>query len=161
MEIDHRRCSWCRRLCRYFGPRRDAREYFCRRCYMWCEQRQMKSNMNLSCSGRMVPEKRWGLLFRTSPYCENILYHGCGSMWELDMSVSTDIWRSFLLGDIPDEGTTGVFWMLSPKGCKSISSLAPCYNGTYRYERILCVIIAFLGPFRPCMIEDGSFWKRG
>ena len=177
-ELDNRRCKWCRRLCRYFGSNGD---HLCMRCQMWLHRNRVCQIKHALCSNSSMPPALcnpglWAQMLNTL----------CGSIWEIDDSVQQRIWKHILCGPAPNGQSSSEsepdtvldyiawtgqkeyppecsklwkFWMLEMWGRSR--NLVPRYNDSYRYERVLFIVIAFLGPFSEFMIGHGSSWTRG
>ena len=180
-DSDHRRCKWCRRLCRYFGQ--DRRYHLCERCQMWCHRNRYCQIKHALCSNSsMTPALRHPGLWA------QMLDKLCGSILEIDLYAQQEIWRNILCGPPPDElsesesdelSTTTLdyimwisqteyppecsklwkFWMLDIWGRSQ--SLVPRYNDRFKETRVLYIVIAFLGPFSEFGVVDGPFWTRG
>ena len=119
IPCDNRRCTWCRRLCRYFG---EDQYHHCRRCQMWNNRNRCCQIKNTLCSNNSnrnttaLPKlvdivRRPGLWAR-------ILNMECGSIHELDNSVQERIWWQILCGSAPivdsssDSESDNHFWKI-------------------------------------------------
>ena len=180
MSLNNRRCTWCRRRCRYFG---EDQYHHCKRCQMWNNRNRCCQIMNTLCSDKSDSE----LLNIHGLLRARILDMTYGSIRELDNHVQERIWRKFLCGPAPivdsssesdpDESFLENIIRVSqrqvPPGCSKLwkfwmleiggrsQTLVPQYNDNFRYTRVLYIIIAFLGPFQQFWDAHGSSWNRG
>ena len=182
MPVDNRRCTWCRRLCRYFG---EDQYHHCGRCQMWNNRNRCCQIMNTLCSDKSDSELL--NIVRCPGLWARILDMTYGSIRELDNHVQEKIWRKFLCGPAPivdsssesdpDESFLENIIRVSqwkvPPGCSKLwkfwmleigdrsQTLVPHYNDRFRYTRVLYIVIAFLGPFSEFCVAHGSYWNRG
>ena len=187
MFLDNRRCTWCRRLCRYFG---EDQYHHCRRCEMWNNRNRCCQIMNTLCSNNSnsntVALPKLLDIVRCPGLFSLILDMRYGSIRELDNSVQERIWRQILCGPAPIvdsssdsesesflENIMRVSQSQVPPGCSKLwkfwmleiwgrsQNLVPQYNDSFRYTRVLYIVIAFLGPFSEFLVAHGSSWNRG
>ena len=182
MWIDSRRCSWCGRLCRYYG---EDQWHNCSRCQLWHIRNGYCQSKNALCSERKVTNRLAMEVFCGPQIWPRVLDMVCGRARELDKAVQAEIWLRVLWGPIPryhlartnlldaldpefwipwvtPPGTSKLFkfWMLElTTGCRELKRVY--INGPGLHARILCVIIAFLPPFSEFGLDDGIRWKRG
>ena len=182
IPCDNRRCTWCRRLCRYFG---EDQYHHCRRCQMWNNRNQCCQITNALCSDKS--DSLLLTIIRCPGLWAIILDMRYGSIRELDNSVQERIWRRILCGPAPivdsssesdpDESFLENIIRVSqspvPPGCSKLwkfwmleiggrsQTLVPRYNDSFRYTRVLYIVIAFLGPFSEFCVAHGSSWNRG
>ena len=179
MDVDNRRCNWCRRLCRYFGE--DRQTHLCTRCQLWYRRNRCCQIKDALCS-----KSGNRPAFVCGPVWALVLDMGCGSIQELDNYVQGRIWQRILCGPAPDdewssdsecesllENIMRVSQSPVPPGCSKLwkfwmleiwgrsQNLVPQYNDSFRYTRILYIVIAFLGPFSESWVAHGSSWNRG
>ena len=184
------RCPRCGRSRRYFGMGSlPGGRRFCQRCLMWYRRNRCFQIMDALCSNE-GNKNEGALLLHIMPLWQGVVTILRGSIQEMDMHVQVTIWQRVLCGDgqILDDNdgsssesdgddwervkkytawilTRGAsifwkFWMLDVWG-KDTKALIPRYNDNFKYDRIIRIIIVFLGPFSYFGLTDGYRWHRG
>ena len=182
MNTDSRRCWYCRRLCRYFGQNSFG---LCGICDRWCLRNRYIQTRD-ACSvvfanGRLAQRNNkliWtkilqmlvGSDWEDEMFVEERIWRQVllGYQTTASPSSSSDdeephgdmLVMSPYHGLFPLNRCSNPFWTLW--GCEILSqdfaqrSVAR-YNHRFRYERIICVVIAFLGPFCSFHFSASSF----
>ena len=157
MNRKPRRCRFCGRLCRYFGCDRND---WCRICQMWVLRNQACQQRNKIAKDLPIVLHPNFLTWRI------ILDMLCGSYVDEELRAARDIWAKVLLGKclhlisisnfslddlegfFPTASYKKWLWKLLRKHLMSSYSLRRL-NGDYTEDRILSVIIDYLGGFNP------------
>ena len=166
MILINTRCTWCRRLCLYFGE--DQYHHLCECCQLWHSRNQCCHVKNALCfnNSNTPGDANLLVIVRTPVLWARVLDMNCGSIHELDNHVQVRIWKRILCGLPPSNlillersGWLWKFWTLNVWGRSQ--KLVPQYNDNFRYTRVLYIVIACLGPFSEFWVAHGSSWNRG